>query len=435
VIKSVPIKNFLNTGFRSFSTYDCKINIPNLIDGFKISQRKSVFAINKANKLNTVERWSAQVASDTAYHHGAASLEGVIVGLAQNFPASNNVNWFTPDGQFGNILNHTASSGRYISVEISPNFRKWFSKEDDLILEHEEEDGEQIEPRYFIPKVPTILFNGTSGIGTGYACTILNYNPADVTRNVLQVLNGKKQTKLVPWYAGYNGKIVKEENQTIFYGNFERINSVTLKITQLPIGYDLEKYKGILSKLIEKEVIKDYDDNSTEEGWDITIHCRRDLTSQDDSTIIEKLNLISRESENITVWDESGKIKTFDGPEDLIEYFVKIRLGFYEKRRNTLIDGTTSKIDWGSERLRFIKFYLSNSKKFRDTSKADLIVLLKENEFENYDQLLQMPIWNLTHDKIKELENEINELLKRLNTLKEDTAQEMFIRELKALQL
>ena len=433
MIKSVPIKNFLNTGFRSFSTYDCKINIPNLIDGFKISQRKSVFAINKANKLNTVERWSAQVASDTAYHHGAASLEGVIVGLAQNFPTSNNVNWFTPDGQFGNILNHDASSGRYISVEISPNFRKWFSKEDDIILDYEEEDGEQIEPKYFIPKVPTILFNGTSGIGTGYACTILNYNPSDVVRNVLQVLEGKKQSKLVPWYNGYKGKIVKSDNQTIFYGVFERINSVTLKITQLPVGYDLEKYKGILSKLIEKDLIKDYDDNSTEDGWNIIIHCRRDLTSQDDNTILEKLNLISRESENITVWDESGKIKIFEGPESLIEYFVKVRLDFYEKRRNKLIDGTTNKITWVSERLRFIKFYLANSKKFRDTSKADLIVLLQQNDFENYDQLLQMPMWNLTRDRILELEKEQNDLNVHLQALKKDNAKNMYSTELKAL--
>ncbi len=249
-IRKKRIKDFLDQDFRSFSAYDCYINIPNMIDGFKVSQRKSVYVINKSNTNNTVERFAARVASDTAYHHGAGNLEGVIVGLAQDFPASNNVNWFTPDGQFGNILDHRASSGRYISVEGSPNFRKWFSKEDDLILEYEYEDGEQIEPKYFIPKVPTILFNGSSGIGTGYSSTILNYNPADVVRNVQQVLAGKKQTKLVPWYQGWKGVITKVAGQTVFRGTFERVNSTTIRITELPVGYDLEKYKGILSKLI-----------------------------------------------------------------------------------------------------------------------------------------------------------------------------------------
>lgn len=431
MIKSVPVKEFLNTGFRSFSRYDCKINIPNLIDGFKISQRKSVFAINRANRMNTVERWSAQVASDTAYHHGAASLEGVIVGLAQNFSTSNNVNWFTPDGQFGNILNHSASSGRYISVEISPNFRRWFSKEDDLILEYEEEDGELIEPKYFIPKVPTVLFNGTSGIGTGYACSVLNYNPTDIVRNVKQVLDGKKQTKLTPWYQGYQGKIVKTENQTVFYGVYERVNTTTIRVTQLPVGYDLEKYKTILSKLIEKEVIKDYDDNSTEDGWDILIYCRRELTARPDEELYEKLQLISRESENITVWDENNKIKIFDGPEALIEYFVGVRLKFYEARRQKLISATAEQIRWISERLRFIKFYLLNSKKFRDTSKADLVVLLQENKFEDYDRLLQMPIWALTRDRIAELEEEEATKNKHLVDLKNDTADAMYKREVK----
>lgn len=434
-IKQTRIKDFLDTDFRGFSTYDCVINIPNMIDGFKVSQRKAVHVINKSNKLNTVERFAAQVASDTAYHHGAGNLEGVIVGLAQNFPTSNNVNWFTPDGSFGNILDHSASSGRYISVEGSPNFRKWFSKDDDLILEYEFEDGEQIEPKYFIPKVPTILFNGGSGIGTGYSSTILNYNPDDVVRNVLQVLSGKKQTKLVPWYRGWKGTIGKVEGQTTFRGTFERVNSTTLRVTELPVGYDLEKYKSILSKLIEKDVIRDYDDNSSESnGWDILIYATREFLKNDDAYLTDKLSLVARESENIVVWDEKGKIKQFDGPEALIEYFVGIRLGFYEKRRLILIKETNEKIDWLKERMRFIQFYLDNVDKFKNSKKELLVGLLLANGFVDYDRLLSMAIWNLTKDKIAELSDQIAEERKFLSDLENDTAKDMYVRELKDIK-
>lgn len=435
-IAKLRVKDFLDRDFRSFSSYDCSINIPNMVDGFKISQRKAAYVINRANKLNTVERYSAQVASDTAYHHGAGNLEGVIVGMAQNFPTSNNVNWFVPDGAFGNILDHNASSGRYISVEGSPNFRKWFSKDDDLILEYEYEDGEQIEPRYFIPKVPTILFNGASGIGTGYSSTILNYNPDDVVRNVLQVVNGKKQTKLVPWYRGWNGTVSKVDGQTTFLGKFERVNTTTILVTELPVGTEQEKYHSLLAKLIDRGWIKDYDDDSTEEtGWKISIYTTREwLKSQTDDELMVKLGLISRESENIVVWDHLGKIKTFDNPEQLIEHFVEARLGFYELRRQKLIEATTEKIRWLNERMRFIGFYLDNSDTFRNNKKDALISILLENDFVDYDKLLAMPIWNLTKDKIDELTASCESETATLRSLEADTAKDMYVRELKAIK-
>jgi DNA topoisomerase-2 len=429
------IKDFLDQDFRSFSTYDCHINIPNMIDGFKVSQRKAVYVINGANKQNTVERFAADVASTTAYHHGAGNLEGVIVNLAQDFPTSNNVNWFTPDGAFGNILHHSASSGRYISVSGSPNFRKWFSKDDDLILEYEFEDGEQIEPKYFIPKVPTLLFNGGSGIGTGYSSTILNYNPDDVVRNVQQVLSGKKQTKLVPWYRGWKGTVTKIDGQTTFTGVFERVNSTTIRITELPVGIEQEKYQSVLSKLIEKDVIKDYDDDSTEDvGWCITVYATREFLKNTDEYLTVKLGLVSRESENIVVWDEKGKIKQFDNPEDLIEYFVGVRLGFYEKRRLMKIDETNEKIRWMNERMRFIQFYLDNVDLFKNSKKETLIEMLLANKFEDYDRLLSMAMWNLTKDKIAELSGQIADERKFLSDLENDTAKDMYARELKAIK-
>ena len=279
-IRKIRIRDALNTGFKSFSVYDCKTNIPNLMDGFKISQRKAIYTITNKNKRNTVERSSSEIAAETCYHHGAQNLEGVLVGLAQDFPTSNNVNFLTPIGQFGNLLSPAAASGRYISVEPSPNFRKWFKKEDDIILEYEYEDGEQIEPKFFIPIVPTLLFNGASGIGTGYACKILNYNPVDVVRNVKQVLSGKPQTKLTPYYHGFAGTIEKVDSSTLFTGAFKRLNSTTIQITSLPIGETLDSYKVELAKLIDKEIIKDYDDNSTVDGWNILIHVHRSfLTS------------------------------------------------------------------------------------------------------------------------------------------------------------
>lgn len=435
-IRKLSVANFVNRDLRSFSTYDCKINIPNVMDGFKVSQRKAIYTIHHHNKRSTVERFSSEIASFTAYHHGSGSLEGVIVGLAQDFPTSNNINFLTPIGQFGNILSPRASSGRYISVEPNANFRRWFKKEDDLVLEYEYEDGEQIEPKFFVPVVPTILFNGSSGIGTGYACKILNYNPADVVRNVLEVLNNKKQTPLVPFYKGFKGKVEKTGSSTLFTGTFERVNTTTLKITALPIGYTLDSYKVELGKLIDREIIKDYDDNSTVDGWEILVYTNRAfLASHTDEELIDKLKLTAREGENITVWGADGKIKCFDSPEELIEYFVSIRLGLYEVRRLKLIEQTLESIRWAEDKIRFIRFYLNNTELFKNTGKKDLVELLLKNDFPEYDRLLQMPMWNLTRDRIVELEKELEELRKRAQALEADTAKATYVRELKEFKL
>jgi DNA topoisomerase-2 len=48
-----------------------------------------------------VAQLAGYVSEKTAYHHGEASLVGTIVGLAQDYVGSNNVNLLVPAGQYG----------------------------------------------------------------------------------------------------------------------------------------------------------------------------------------------------------------------------------------------------------------------------------------------------------------------------------------------
>jgi hypothetical protein len=51
-----------------------------------------------------VAQLAGYVSEHSAYHHGEASLQGTIVGLAQDFVGSNNLNLLYPSGQFGTRL-------------------------------------------------------------------------------------------------------------------------------------------------------------------------------------------------------------------------------------------------------------------------------------------------------------------------------------------
>lgn len=366
----------------------------------------------------------------TDYHHGAGSLAGVLVGLANDYTGTNNINLLIPAGQFGSRLTKEAASPRYIFTKLHENFRQLFRKEDDLILEHHWANGEKFEPVVYLPILPTILINGGQGTGTGHACVILNYNPNDVKRAVVEAMDGKPITPLIPWYQGFKGTIERNGLQTIITGKLEVINTTTIQISELPVGTYLDSYKAVLDKLVDSGFIKDYEDGSTEEGFDFKVSCPRTTTVLSEEDLLQKFKLISRDTENFTVWNPDGVLQKFETPEEIVKTFVEWRIGKYEVRRQKLIEITESEILWLNEKIRFINFYLANHEKFRNAPKKELIELLLKNEFERYQELLSMPIWNLTREKIEELQKEYEAKIVHLDKLFEDTADKMYKREL-----
>lgn len=434
-MNTINVSDFLRNDFREFSVYDCKINIPNIIDGLKISQRKLMWTVLNHPKKFTVEQLAALTASYTRYHHGSKSLESVASNLAQNFTGSNNVNWLTPDGQFGNILSNDASSSRYISTFIDSNWRKWFKKEDDTILAFEYEDGEITEPTFFIPLAPTVLFNGSAGIGTGYASNIFAYNPKEVVENVKLAIAGKPLKEMTPYYEGYKGTIKKVNRQTIFQGAYEKVNATTIRITQVPIGYDLARYKEVLVGLMESGEIKDFDDNSTEDEWNITIRGNREWFRLPEEMIIEKLALTTKDTENFVVWSENNRILRFSNPNQIIQYFVNWRLGKFEERRLKVIQNLKDDLQWMYEKQKFIQYFIDHSTELVKLGKADLAETLTGVGFAEIDRLLQIKVYNMTKDEILALETDISGVKTKISTLEATTAKKMYTTELNGVKI
>lgn len=48
-----------------------------------------------------------------------------------------------------------------------------FHVADDALLKNLEEDGEIIEPEWYVPVIPLVLVNGADGIGTGKYLSLL----------------------------------------------------------------------------------------------------------------------------------------------------------------------------------------------------------------------------------------------------------------------
>ncbi|XVE99509.1 hypothetical protein REPUB_Repub03eG0205100 [Reevesia pubescens] len=215
--KLINYSHFINKELILFSMADLQRSIPSMVDGLKPGQRKILFCSFKRNfvKEAKVAQFIGYVSEHSAYHHGEASLNSTIVGMAQDFVGSNNINLLYPGGQFGtrNQGGKDAASARYIFTHPSPITRYLFPKDDDGLLDYLNEDGQSIEPTWYVPIIPMVLFNGSEGIGTGWSSYVPNYNPKDIVTNVRRLLNGEQMEPMHPWYRGFKGTIEKTSSK------------------------------------------------------------------------------------------------------------------------------------------------------------------------------------------------------------------------------
>ena len=208
-------ETFVNEELVDFSLSDLRRSLPSAVDGLKPSQRKVLFScFSKGLLPSAPEMKVAQLAGycseRTAYHHGEASLHATITHLAQNFVGANNVPLLEPCGQFGTRATggDDAASARYIFTRLSPITPLLYPPADGPILDYLIEDGQQVEPRHYIPVLPTILLNGSTGIGTGWSTQCWGYHPMQVLENVYSYADGASMSTMIPWIAGFRGDIV-----------------------------------------------------------------------------------------------------------------------------------------------------------------------------------------------------------------------------------
>lgn len=348
-IDTVPVSDFINKELILFSMADNMRSIPSVVDGLKPGQRKIMYGAFK-RKLNPkqemkVSNFGAYVSGHTAYHHGEASLYQTIIGLSQYFVGSNNLNLLLPRGQFGTraMGGKDAAAPRYIYTSMPETTRLLFHPNDDQLLNYLNEEGQSIEPEWYIPTLPTVLINGAEGIGTGWSTNVPNFNPLDIIANLRLRLNGEEFRPMAPWYRGFTGPIEQiGMDKYKVSGVARQVYEDDLKeweITELPVQTWTSTYKEYLESLVTSEktpaLIKDYKEYHT----DKTVHFIVYLTAKGEEEIRERgpesvFRLAStKNTSNMVLFDPEGKIKKYASTSDVLEDFYLLRLSFYQKRK------------------------------------------------------------------------------------------------------
>ena len=419
------IDDFMSDKYVEYSKYVLESRaIPSVLDGLKTSQRKvleKAYQIWKNDKGDMkylkVFQLGGQVASDCFYHHGGKSLEDAIVSMAQDF--KNNFPYLVSESQIGSRCVTEAGASRYVAAKLNPTIK--LILKDFELLEYRSEEGYKIEPYYFLPIIPMILVNGCSGIAVGHATEILNRNPKQIIAECINHLNGKKTKLIKPSYTYVKGEFIQDDiNPKKWYsrGIFERVNTTTIRITDVPLGYTYETYDKVLDELINKEQIISYEDNS-KENFDYIIKVTRTWSNNiTDDGIIKLFKLEKSYTENYTLLNEFGKLKIFESSDEILKYFVDFRLTFYQKRKDFQINQYNNQINVLDNKLRFIKSIIDgllavNNRK-KEVIEKDLIKMKFDKVDDNFDYLLRMPIYSLTketYDRLKEdMDNKKTEL-------------------------
>jgi DNA topoisomerase-2 len=450
--KEINFNDFIHKDLIHFSNDDLERSIPHIMDGLKPSQRKIIYGaylrgLDK-NEVKVVQL-AGFVSDKGAYHHGEASLMGAIIGMAQNYIGSNNINLLKPNGNFGTRFKggKDSASPRYIYTELSDNIKYIINKHDYPILNHQNEDSMEIEPMYYAPIIPMVLVNGAEGIGTGFSTKIPNYNPIEIINNLIRMIDGHKIKSMEPFYNKFKGHIKKiDKNNFEFHGKYI-IKGNKLIITELPVGTWTHNYKGDLEKMLDKELAKkhkrfvSYSDNNTNENVHFEIKFNKDEI-QNVKDIMTEFKLIKKiGTTNMHLYSTNGNIKKYNSIKEIMTEFYEKRLQLYQKRKDYMLSILKYQLELLSYKCKFILMIINKELKINNRKRLEIEIKLEEHKFPKfgkdkddtnltYNYLLSMPLYNLTKEKIKELQKDMNDKDIEYNTLDENSIRDMWKTEL-----
>jgi DNA topoisomerase-2 len=496
----VDFKTFVDKDLIHFSNRDLQRSINHICDGLKESTRKILFACFKrrlyTNEIK-VAQLSGYVSEVSAYHHGEASLQQAIVGMAQIYVGTNNINLLAPNGQFGSRCQggQDASSARYIFTLLSKLTKLIFKEEDNNILNYQDDDGQQIEPEFYIPVIPMVLVNGGIGIGTGYSTNIPQFNPTEIIAACkfickaikLAELNGDSEDgmdniyetidildidDLVPYYLGFNGTIKKNENNSyVSTGIYKWVNDETVEITELPIGTWTEDYKDFLELMITNGAnnLKYIENHYTSKNVKFVLHFNgnaRETLGDKFETMFKMSSSKTLSINNIHLFNKNGSIQKYDNTTEIIKEWSKTRILKYFERKEYQIKILEKDYLVLSAKIRFILDVISGNIQIMNKKLAEIAKRLVELKYprintdgdapnvsdaadevdaaddaapadkniKDFNYLLRMPISQLTYDRKIILEKEVDELSTNLKNLRNNRIEDLWMADLTALE-
>ena len=483
----VPFEDFVHKELIHFSQADLERSIAHMCDGLKTSQRKILYACLKRHLFNKeikVAQLAGNVSEVSAYHHGEASLQQAIIGLAQDYVGANNVPLLDPIGQFGSRIQggSDAASPRYIFTKLTELTRKLFREEDLPILNYLDDDGYPVEPDFYIPVLPLVLLNGQIGIGTGYSMNIPAFNPMEVAnmcRSIVSALRSVPEqtsealistiahanvlpSNILPWYLGYKGTIdAKTPTSNVSTGCYRWVDDTTIEVSELPVHMSMEDFKSFLEGMLadasgsstsdkkgkgakrkqaDTQILKEFIPQYTEKHPRFILKVASGLRDTLDVVDTFKLSSTSRLlTSNMNLFNRDGVITHYDTVLDIVRDWAQVRIAKYVERKSYQLSEMERRRVLLDAKVRFIQGVVDGAIAVSNRPISELEQQLESMGFPklsqndaavSYDYLTDMPIRQLTREQKERIENQLKKLLDEIAALSATRVEDIWAQEI-----
>lgn len=439
------ITDFLNTDYREFSNYVVFSRCcPSISDGLKLGARKILYSAFVGGLKDGSEKKLLNLIGDvynkTLYAHGDSSLISTVLTLGSYY--FDNLNPLDIVGAGGSLRQQQAAAARYLYCKLS-KYAKLIYKVDEDLLQYVFDEGEYLEPINFLPIIPTVLCRNNEGMAPGYKFSSFSYNPIDIIDACSEVIkNGQIKTTIRPYVRGIKQErfgFDKESGRWYNVGEWtiDEKNDI-LRITDLPYDVTFDKFEKKLNSYIETGYIKEWKNFSQDDKLDYRIlfnksKLAREAQPDKKEQMLKKFMLQTNiPNDLLYVLDENKKVKHFLTKEDLLIYFVNLRLQKYNDRKDRLVSVKEKQLEDNNNLCRFIELVTSGKLKINNRKIADV-----KKEMDGYKlphTLLSVQISKLTQEEKEEILKKNKEIEQELEYIKNTTIEQMYLNDLKNLR-
>ena len=443
----IPVK-IEDTLAKSYLEYSMSVIVgralPDVRDGLKPVHRRILYAMYKMGIThNSPYKKSARIVGDVIgkYHpHGDSAVYEALVRMAQDF--SMRMPLIDGQGNFGSIDGDNAAAMRYTEARLTKLAEEILKDIDkDTVDFVPNYDGTETEPVVLPSRFPNLLVNGSSGIAVGMATNIPPHNLGELIDALIFMIDNEYELSdilkfvqgpdfptggtifgkggILEAYKTGRGSIkIRAKHHIEHKGNKDII-----VVDELPYQVNKAKLIEKISDLVKDKIIEgisEVRDESDREGIRVVIELKKDAMSE---IILNNLYKhtqlqVSFGINMLAILDKEPR--TFNLVE-ILEEFIKfrktvvIRRTLYElnqaKKRAHILAGLRIALANIDEVVSIIK-----SSKDTKEAKENLIDRFKLSEVQS-QAILDMKLSRLTSLEIEKIEQEYNELMKKIEYL------------------
>lgn len=195
-----------------------------------------------------------------------------------------------------------------------------------------------------------------------------------------------------------------------------------------------------------KAFVKDYNDMSTDTTVDIEITFNDPIDETTDGTNLynnfEKMMKLyaSLSTTNMHLFNDEEKLMKFDSEKEIIDSYFPVRLKYYQKRKDHMIDALQKELNLLSNKARYIQENLEGEIDLRKKRKEDILELLKGKNYDviddddDYKYLLKMPMDSVSEENAERLLKERDGKEQELVIIQSTSIENMWLKELDELK-